>query len=426
MKVVRINIAKPLDTTWADFGNTLRDIQYKTAKALNHCMTQWYLWQTQKESIKQTTGRYPSPQDLPSPSNTLYAEVRAMFPDLSSRMMTALVNKSKLKWQSDAKDIFYTQLKSLPTYRKTHPVVLDSQAYQFSKDEQLGYMVVATLKSGEVPREQRRIAFCLDTKKLKPAQKAILHNIVSKQFKSGEANIGWNDRKRKWFLNISYEPPKKQAVLDPERIIGVDFGVNNAFFCAVSDGPQRLQADGWEIEQFRKRIRTRRISIQRQGKFSGRKGKGRTKMLDPVLELGEKERRFRDSRYHQFSKAIVAFAVANNAGTIQIEDLTSLKESKIEDALLKDWAVADLQTKLKYKADEYGIQIIEVDPQYTSQRCSACGHIHKDNRKGENFVCISCGATENADYNAARNLTVKNIDQIIKQAIANQAQPATP
>lgn len=418
MKVVRVNIAKPIGISWSDLGQTLRDIQYKTAKALNHCMTQWYLWQTDKEAIKQSTGKYPTLKECPYPVNKLYKDVRKMFPDLSSRMMSAIVNKSKLKWQSDVKDIFYAQTKSLPTFRKTFPIILDNQAYQFSKDDQLGYMVLATLKSGMVPKEDRRVSFVLNTKKLKSSQKGILDAILSMEYKRGEATLGWNDRKRKWFINITYEPSKREVVLESERIVGVDFGINNAFFCAVSDNHKRLQADGWEIEQFRKRIRKRRISIQRQGKFSGRKGKGRATMLDPVLKLGEKERRFRDSRYHHFSKAIVAFAVANNAGTIQIEDLSTLKTTKQRSPLLKDWALSDLQAKLKYKADEYGINIVEVNPQYTSQRCYSCGYIDSDNRKGEKFVCKSCGNTENADYNAAKNLTIKGIDQIIKQDIA--------
>jgi putative transposase len=419
MKIVRVNIAKPIDVPWAALGHTLRDIQYKIAKALNHCMTQWYLWQTEKEAIKQDQKKYPTLKEHPYPVKKLYNDVRKMFPDLSSRMVTAVVNKSKLKWQSDAKDIFYSQTKSLPTFKKTHPLILDSQAYQFSKDDQLGYVVTATLKSGAVPKEERRVSFILNTKKLKSSQRAILDAILSKEYKSGEATLGWHDRKRTWFINITYEPPKKEAVLDPERIIGVDFGINNAFFCAVSDNPKRLQADGWEIEQFRKRIRKRRTSIQQQGKFSGRKGKGRNNMLAPVLKLGAKERKFRDSKYHHFSKAIVGFAVTNNAGTIQLKDLSSLKKTKQKNPLLKDWALADLETKVKYKAEEYSIKIIEVNPQYTSQRCYACGHIDHENRQGKKFLCKSCGKAEDADYNTAKNLSIKGIEELIKLDIAN-------
>ena len=59
MKVVRFNIAKPIDLTWPEFGKTLRDIQFITAKALNHCMTELYLWQREKEELKEANGKYP-------------------------------------------------------------------------------------------------------------------------------------------------------------------------------------------------------------------------------------------------------------------------------------------------------------------------------------------------------------------------------
>lgn len=45
-----------------------------------------------------------------------------------------------------------------------------------------------------------------------------------------------------------------------------------------------------------------------------------------------------------------------------------------------------------------------VDPKYTSQMCSSCGHIDKKNRSRETFRCLSCGYEDNADVNAARNI----------------------
>lgn len=41
---------------------------------------------------------------------------------------------------------------------------------------------------------------------------------------------------------------------------------------------------------------------------------------------------------------------------------------------------------------------------YTSQRCSHCGEIHKESRKGEKYECISCGCSLDADTNASINI----------------------
>jgi putative transposase len=46
-----------------------------------------------------------------------------------------------------------------------------------------------------------------------------------------------------------------------------------------------------------------------------------------------------------------------------------------------------------------------VPPQYTSQRCSCCGHVDAANRPSqERFVCVSCGHEAHADVNAAKNI----------------------
>ncbi len=62
---------------------------------------------------------------------------------------------------------------------------------------------------------------------------------------------------------------------------------------------------------------------------------------------------------------------------------------------------AGLKVKLAYKAAE----LIEVEPAYTSQRCSACGHTAKENRRSQaKFECVACGHRGNADVNAALNI----------------------
>jgi putative transposase len=50
-------------------------------------------------------------------------------------------------------------------------------------------------------------------------------------------------------------------------------------------------------------------------------------------------------------------------------------------------------------------RVQKVTPAYTSQRCSACGHVAAGNRKSQAvFACRVCALTINADVNAARNI----------------------
>jgi len=50
-------------------------------------------------------------------------------------------------------------------------------------------------------------------------------------------------------------------------------------------------------------------------------------------------------------------------------------------------------------------RVQKINPAYTSQCCSACGHIADENRKSQAaFACTACRYTTNADVNAAKNL----------------------
>jgi putative transposase len=60
---------------------------------------------------------------------------------------------------------------------------------------------------------------------------------------------------------------------------------------------------------------------------------------------------------------------------------------------------------IKYKAKEYGIEVEKVDEAYTSQTCSICGTVDKNNRIYRGlYVCSKCGAVINADINGAINI----------------------
>jgi transposase len=50
-------------------------------------------------------------------------------------------------------------------------------------------------------------------------------------------------------------------------------------------------------------------------------------------------------------------------------------------------------------------RVEKIKPAYTSQRCSACGHVADENRKSQAvFTCTACRYTVNADVNAAKNI----------------------
>jgi putative transposase len=78
-------------------------------------------------------------------------------------------------------------------------------------------------------------------------------------------------------------------------------------------------------------------------------------------------------------------------------------------------------------------RVEQVSAAYTSQRCSACGHVAPGNRKSQAvFECESCNAGRcNADVNAARNIAAGRAvtargDLASGRSANREPQPATP
>ena len=88
-----------------------------------------------------------------------------------------------------------------------------------------------------------------------------------------------------------------------------------------------------------------------------------------------------------------------------MEKLRRLGDGKKKSRKLQAFNYADLRHKLERKCIETNVELTETSNAYRSQRCSLCGFVHKKNRLngGEEFKCIKCGYTADADYNSAKN-----------------------
>ena len=100
----------------------------------------------------------------------------------------------------------------------------------------------------------------------------------------------------------------------------------------------------------------------------------------------------------------------NEIKSVVAEDLKNVKHGsrgrihKKFNNKLQRWTYAKVLYMLSLRCEEKGIHFKKVNPSYTSQTCSSCGFKHKDNRKGEKFLCLECGKGFDADFNAALNI----------------------
>lgn len=95
-----------------------------------------------------------------------------------------------------------------------------------------------------------------------------------------------------------------------------------------------------------------------------------------------------------------------------IENLKKVKNkskfSKKFNNKLQYWSYKQVIKKLEISSEEQGYYLEKVSPSYTSQTCSSCGTVEKNNRVGEVYTC-SCGLEMDADYNASINILRRGV-----------------
>ena len=179
-------------------------------------------------------------------------------------------------------------------------------------------------------------------------------------------------------------------------VLGVDLGVEN--IAATSTG--RFWSGG--LLNHRREVYERvRGGLQQTGTESAHR---------TIQGLGERERRWAEDHLHTLSKDLVAEAAEHDCSRIVFEDLTDIRERMPGAKKFHAWAFRRLYDLVSYKAEERGIRTVQVDPAYTSQRCSKCGHTARNNRTSQaGFSCAKCGYEVHADYNAAKNIGFKHV-----------------
>ena len=184
----------------------------------------------------------------------------------------------------------------------------------------------------------------------------------------------------------------------PTGVIGIDLGITNV--ATDSDGNRYT---GEPIKKVRRKYRRMRQLLAPRKSASARKHR---------KKLARKEARFVKDANHCISKQLVQRAL-DRQKALAVETLTGIRGrgnglSRAFRTELNSWAFLQLKQFLSYKATRAGVCVIEVDPRYSSQECSACHHTQRANRRSqESFCCVCCGLKLNADFNASLNLKAR-------------------
>ncbi|MEW6381971.1 MAG: transposase [bacterium] len=94
----------------------------------------------------------------------------------------------------------------------------------------------------------------------------------------------------------------------------------------------------------------------------------------------------------------------------KLQDLKKGKQPKRGKAFrktLSNWNYRELLNILQMRCEENRVFFRSVNPCKTSRTCPACSHTERGNRVGENFKCLRCGYSEQADIVGSLNILTR-------------------
>ncbi|MDN5982205.1 MAG: IS200/IS605 family element RNA-guided endonuclease TnpB [Lactococcus lactis] len=192
--------------------------------------------------------------------------------------------------------------------------------------------------------------------------------------------------------------------------IGIDLGITD--FAILSDS-QKIDNNKF-TSKMEKKLKREQRKLSRRALLVKQKGinlfeaRNYQKQKRKVARLHEKVMNQRTDFLNKLSTEII-----KNHDIICIEDLNTkgmLRNHKLAKSI-SDVSWSSFVTKLQYKADWYGREIIKVDKWFpSSQICSECRH--KDGKKSlkiREWTCPICHTHHDRDINASINILTEGL-----------------
>lgn len=244
--------------------------------------------------------------------------------------------------------------------------------------------------------------------------------------------------------------PKPMPTL--ETAVGIDLGI--AQFASFStgeqiEGPKPLKRNLRKLRRLQRALKRMDRTCTRTNPVTGRGQRGSHRYHRQQRRIAKAHARITDVRKDFHEKLSTRIVHENQVIVMEALQISSMlkapkpvlaehcnrwlpngRASKRGLArAISDAGWGSFRLMIQQKAERYGRELRLVNPAFTSQCCSCCGHTEKSNRKTQaDFCCVQCGHSENADTNAAKNVLAAGLAESpergqAKRTAESQRQP---
>jgi putative transposase len=216
----------------------------------------------------------------------------------------------------------------------------------------------------------------------------------------------------KWFAVLVYETkdvlPKVVEV--PKRPIGIDLGLTSLI----------TTSDGMKIEPLKplkkslKRLAHLQRNLCRKKKGSQNRAKAQEKVSALHWRIGMQRRDALHKLTHDLALQydLIVFEDLYVKGMLRNHSLARS---------LSDVSFSEVVRLTSYKAERYGRRVVLVSPNYTSTDCSSCGFRREMPLSVRIFSCEKCGLVIDRDWNSARTILERGLQQVGQVIVRTQA-----
>lgn len=230
-------------------------------------------------------------------------------------------------------------------------------------------------------------------------------------------NVTISRKSGKYSVSIQTEREVQSPIHPADTAVGLDMGV--AQFATLSDGT--VIAPRNSFKQLSQKLAVAQRRLKHKVKFSANWNKQKAR----ITKLHSRIAQSRNDFLHQTSAAIsknhamiviedlkVSNMSRSASGTLDTPGKNVAQKSGLNRAIL-DQGWGEFRRQLEYKQTWLGGWLLAVPAHHTSQTCSECGHVAKENRTTQDkFHCVACGHENNADVNAAQNILKRGFEYL--------------